>query len=718
MHWLNRHRLSILAGICFFFTALVLSLHFAAGVPFLSTVWRSEQGFEDLLRREGRKTRTHQDFVFLGIDQSTLSFEPFDPADVKGNRAFQLMTAHPYPWSREFWALLLDRLCQSGARLVIFDMSFDKPGDGDAEFQAALDRYRDKVVIGANFDFLGLQQTGEVKKIPPSPSIIPPPRLPDGSVGSQLDDDRVGYVVFFPDALDQKIRSARYTMTDLQLARQPPEPYEIPYESLSARAATKLGRADAIPRDLKPHIFRFSDPSAYLPYKLWEVFDPALWRANYKSGEFFKDKIVMIGSSAQIVHDVFDTPISPETPGPVIHLHALAALLDHEFIYDTSIWVDFATIVFFGLLAWVVLAIVRRATLNLISLTVISGTYLGLSRFLYDHWGILIMVVPALTAFLLSGVVGLALEYTLERLEKLRTRRTLERYVSKNLVKEILENPGGFYSSLLGARKPVTVLFSDLVGFTSLSEKADPAALVQQLNRYLSCMVPMVFDNGGTLDKFIGDAIMAVWGNVSSHGVAQDCKAAVRAALGMRSEMRKLNEAWKSEGVNQLAFGVGINQGEALIGNIGSYAPHERLDPTVIGDAVNLASRLEGLTRVYSVDILLGPTVAENVRDEFHLRSVARAQVKGKTEPVDIFTLIGARKDSVDPELLKWLETYEEALLKFRARDFKEAKILLSRFLEFYPDDFLAKMYLDRALEYEQQPPDEAWNAVEVFKKK
>src|SRR5437879_13887185 len=111
---------------------------------------------------------------------------------------------------------------------------------------------------------------------------------------------------------------------------------------------------------------------------------------------------------------------------------------------------------------------------------------------------------------------------------------------------------------MLGSRKPVTVLFSDLVGFTNLSEKADPAALVSQLNRYLSAMVPMVFDNGGTLDKFIGDAIMAVWGNVSSHGTTEDAKAAVRAALGMRREMAKLNQAWRAEGIGPLAVGFGV----------------------------------------------------------------------------------------------------------------------------------------------------------------
>ena len=167
-----------------------------------------------------------------------------------------------------------------------------------------------------------------------------------------------------------------------------------------------------------------------------------------------------------------------------------------------------------------------------------------------------------------------------------------------------------------------------------------------------------------------------------------------------------------------LAFGIGINHGEAIVGNIGSYEPHERLDPTVIGDAVNLASRLEALTRVYGVDILVGQSAADLVCDDFHLRSVARAQVKGKSEPVDVFTLIGARKDDVDPEFLKCLDVYEDAIRKFRDRNFKEAKILFSRFLEFYPDDSLAKMYLERALGYEQAPPDQTWNAVEVFRGK
>jgi adenylate cyclase len=351
----------------------------------------------------------------------------------------------------------------------------------------------------------------------------------------------------------------------------------------------------------------------------------------------------------------------------------------------------------------------------LVAIIAITAAYLAFARMAYDRWGLLLLVVPVLTGFLTSGLLSLGFEYALERLEKLRTRRTLERYVSKNLVKEILDNPDSFYSSLRGVRIPATILFSDIVGFTTMTESADPEKLVKQLNEYLSRMTAAVFENNGTLDKFIGDAVMAVWGNVSSRGVAEDAKACARAALAMRRELRVLNQKWAAEGTAAFAIGIGINQGDVLGGNIGSQ---EKADPTVIGDAVNLASRLEALTRIYALDILVGASASELIRDEFDLRSVALVQVKGKTKPVEIFTLIGAKKEVGDREFLERLETYEAGFRKFRERDFRQAKVLFSQFLEFYPDDSLARMYLERALEYEEQPPDEAWNAVEVFKKK
>jgi adenylate cyclase len=701
MHWFGRARLLVLTLICVFWTALILLGHFFPDVPFLSAPWRGEQSFEDLLRREGRKTAPPHDFVFLGLDQSTLQLPPLTAEEVAGNRALQLLTEQPFPWSREVWALLLDRLFAAGARLVMFDLIFSPPNDGDAAFHATLDRYRDKVVLGANFDVQNVAQV-----VTPNEALIPPP---------QMQDDRVGFVNFWADPIDEKIRAINYRVTDRQLANLPPHPGEEVYESLSARGLEKIGHGNDVPRDFRGHMIRFTEPDAFPPRPLYEVFDAKLWHANYADGAFFKDKIVIVGASAQVKHDVFDTPMSPVTSGPGLHLQAMAAAIDHEFLHPTPRGVDFALVGAAGLIAWSLVAFVRKPLLCLGALVAITVTYLGMARLLYDKTGLLLLTVPVLAALVLSGSFSLGFEYFLERLEKLRTRRTLERYVSKNLVKEILENPDSYYSTLRGVRVPVSILFSDLIGFTTLSEKADPEALVAHLNEYLTRMTSVIFTNGGTLDKFIGDAIMAVWGNVRSLGMAQDAKNCARAALAMRQELRQLNEKWRGEGRMGLGMGIGINQGEVIVGNVGSQ---ERMDPTVIGDAVNLASRLEGLTRIYGVDILVGGSGAELVRDEVHLRSIARVQVKGKTKPVDIFTFVSARDEMVDPEFLKWLETYEEGLEKFRSRDFTRGKILFSRFLEFYPDDVLAKMYLERALEYEQAPPDEAWEAVEVFQKK
>ncbi len=672
-------------------------------MPVLSLPRRGEQAFEDLLRRQGRKTAPRADFVFVGIDQQSLQLDNMGPEEIMGNRALELMTERPFPWSRQLWALLLDRLFASGARLVIFDMIFNPPNEGDAAFRMALDRYRDRVVIGANFD---AQQNTQL--ILPNATLIPPPAY---------DDDRVGFVNFWPGE-DGTLRSARFSTSDRQFLGGQPRADEPIYTSLAARALQKLGRNADVPADQRDHLLRFMAADAYPALPLWQIFDPHTWHANLRDGAPFKDKIVMVGSAAQIQHDFVATPLNPATPGPALHLQVMAAALAHEYLRETPAPLVLALIIAAGLTAFSIVAVSRQPSLRLLGLGGDCAIYIIAARLLYDHSGFLLNTVPALSCLLLGGLSALGLDYALERREKLRTRRTLERYVSKNLVKEILENPAGYYSSMRGSRKPVTVLFSDLVGFTTLSEKADPEELVPHLNEYLSHMVNVVFENDGTLDKFIGDAIMAVWGNVRSQGVAKDAKACAHAALGMRHELKKLNEKWNVEGRIPLAMGIGINQGEAVIGNIGSYQPHERLDPTVIGDAVNLASRLEGLTRIYGVDILVGASAAELIRDDFYLRSVARAQVKGKSEPADVFTIVEARDSKLEQEVLIRLETYEDGIRKFRNRDFSQAKILFARYLEFYPDDLLAKIYLERALQYEQTPPDGEWNAVEVFQKK
>ena len=207
MHWFSRARLLVLTLICLFWTGLIFVGHFFPTAPFISVPWRGEQSFEDLLRREGRKTTPPRDFVFLGIDQSTLQLPPLTPEELAGNRPLQLISERPYPWSRELWALLLDRLFAAGARLVMIDLLFNPPNDGDPAFHAALDRYRDKVVVGANFD---MENGAQV--ITPNSTLIPPP---------QILDDRVGFVNFFPDSIDGETRAATYRVTARQLVGSP-----------------------------------------------------------------------------------------------------------------------------------------------------------------------------------------------------------------------------------------------------------------------------------------------------------------------------------------------------------------------------------------------------------------------------------------------------------------------------------------------------------------
>jgi adenylate cyclase len=370
MHWFARARLLVLTFICLFWTGLIFLGHFFPAAPFVSAPWRGEQSFEDLLRREGRKTTAPRDFVFLGIDQSTLQLPPLTAEEVAGNRAFQLMTERPFPWSREVWALLLDRLFGAGARLVTFDLLFNPPNEGDPAFHAALDRYQNKVVVGANFDMENGAQA-----VTPNDALIPPP---------QLLDNRVGFVNFWPDTIDGKVRAVAYRVTNRQLAGLPPYPNEEIYESLSARALTKLGHGNDVPRDFRGHMIRFTALDAFEPRPLYEVFDPKFWHANYGDGAFFKDKIVLVGPSAQVLHDLVDTPISPTTLGPALHLQAMAAALGHEFLRPTPPTTGLALVGVAGLVAWSLVAFLRRPLLCLGAFVAVAVVYVGAARLFYD----------------------------------------------------------------------------------------------------------------------------------------------------------------------------------------------------------------------------------------------------------------------------------------------------------------------------------------------
>lgn len=232
------------------------------------------------------------------------------------------------------------------------------------------------------------------------------------------------------------------------------------------------------------------------------------------------------------------------------------------------------------------------------------------------------MIVPA--------TFGIAFQFLLEQLERLRTRSLLERYVSKNVAKTILEDQRSFIESLSGRKQSVTVLFSDIRGFTSMTESSDAAKLVAQLNEYFLEMVGVVLKENGTLQKFIGDAIMSAWGDTHSEGLAEDARRAVSAALQMRAALVRLNEKWTSQpDRTKLKIGIGVNHGDIIVGNIGHP---QRMEFTVLGDGVNLAARLESATKQFHTDILVGEETEKLTREFFVYRNVGAIAFKGKNQ--------------------------------------------------------------------------------------
>jgi adenylate cyclase len=268
-------------------------------------------------------------------------------------------------------------------------------------------------------------------------------------------------------------------------------------------------------------------------------------------------------------------------------------------------------------------------------------------------------------------------------------------------------------NTLVGVRKPVTILFSDVRGFTSMTEGADPTLLVLQLNEYFKEMVRIVFVQHGSLDKFIGDAVMALWGSITTQGVEKDAQHAVASALAMKKALAQLNVNWQQRGMKELAFGIGINHGDVIVGNLGS---EEKMEVSVIGDAVNLASRLEALTKEYRLDLLVGEAMVPLVQNRFVLRTVGSVQVKGKTIPVRIFTVMADKEAGERPPA--WLPRYEEGIKLYRQRQFAEAEEIFLECVRAAPDDHLSKVYLDECRDLIAHPPGLDWNTVVVMKSK
>jgi adenylate cyclase len=695
-----RHR--ILTVICLSITALLIALHwqqwFLGGAERASRDWLLTNNF-------GRRSPENPRIVFLAIDENTRTLDAVFSDDFEKSATLRLMR-EGFPFNRAVWAMVIERLVDSGAKAVVLDLVFPGPREGDDAFRLALERHRDRVVIGTNLVTTEQEEAGvglvshPKKHVLPTPGLQPPPDGPSW----------LGFVNVYPDE-DFLVRRIFYRTTLLDLTGIPGAADSEEIFSLGARGLEKAGFTGRIPKTRQSVMFRYAED--FRPRSLHEIFVEEQWKAPpYNSGEFFREKIVLIGSSEQSSEDRLQTPFGVKT-GPQIHLSAMNAALNRDFLTETSRLVDVALIAGGGILAWVLGAFVRRPMLRLLLLAIAVVLWQQIAQTVTNHLDIVPILLSPLLALTASGITWATWEQVLDRVERQRTRRALERYVSKDAVHEILDNPGSYLNSLGGVRKEITVLFSDVRGFTSLTEVADEQALVKQLNEYFEEMVSIVFANHGTLDKFIGDAVMAHWGSIVTEGAATDAHHAVTTVLQMRKALVRLNAAWRKRGIHEMNVGFGVNHGKAIVGNLGCEA---KMEVSVIGDAVNLGSRLEGVTKQYKIDICLGEQVAAFVRESFIVRSVDLIVVKGKTKPVAVFTVIDKRgPGTTEPA---WLARHEEAVRLYRAGDFPAAEKVWGDVLTEAPGDAITELFIGRCGELQKTPPVPPWTGVYEMKDK
>lgn len=665
---------------------------------------RWEYGFRDMLSREGRLNRPDSRLFFLARDSDamiTSDTAEFSKDDVppEDYHALKLM-AERWPWSYEVWALLCERLLTGGARAVVLDIVFWQSDRGEAEFRRVLEKFPGRIVLASD-----LAKGQHVKAW----------RLPARSLLPDVSPEHpaIGYDTLLPD-FDGKFRRPFFqaTLEQLHGGIEPDARTQTVSSSLAWRGATKLGRIN-LGRPFQRHLFRYTGPPGSFPvFSMFNVF--AYWESNCRNGKLFEDKVVMVGDSGSILHDEAQTPFGT-MPGPEIHLNLINALLHGEFLHELPPWIGNLLIALAAVAAWLLTVLVKKTWLRGLAFVFAGAGFVFLVVVAYNRADTIVLAIPPVLAFGVAGLVSFVYDFTNETLEKLRIRRTLEAYVSKDVVREVLDNPESYLSKLGGERESVALIMTDLRGFTTMSESMDSTQLVAQLNEYLSIMVDDIFSRRGSVDKFIGDAILAVWGHVKSEGPAQDATLAVEAALLMRESLRRLNTDWEKRGLRGFQMGIGVNYGEVIFGNIGSS---RKMEPTVIGDAVNTASRLEGLTKDYGRDLLIGEAAADLIGNSFRLQLVDKVTMKGKTKPVRIYSIVSRGNEPIEPQMAEHLKAYELAQTSYSAGNFKEAKALFEGCLQYSPDDPLLRMYITRCTTFMDRPLQEAWTGVHVAEHK
>ena len=648
-------------------------------------------------------------------------------------------TPDRWPWPRSYYAHVIENLEEAGAAVIGLDVMLDQSDDSnpqsDDRLAGVLRKYDNIVLTGkllrssTNYSYSTL--------IPPYEKFISGPTSwglaaleadADGffrrySVGQMYGDS------LLPSFAAEILRKFLPNSNTVSLTIDKDYFVLNPYHILKFDPASMLinfsGPAFSFPYYSFDTILDDKDFDLRADFDMNAFDDPGDSTlglpAGLKYSGSLKGKIVLIGSSMHELHDNFPTPfmehrnnsgqeVLAEMPGVEIHANALQTILSGNYLKTLS---RFSTLLILLFLSALIFLSTRLASTLL---SAILGVVLIIVYTVINAWAfsanniILPVMAPVLT--LLFAYTGFTVyNYFLSLQEKKMLRGAFAYYVPETVIQDIVNNPEKL--KLGGEERVVTVMFTDVAGFTTISEALKPRELVGLLNEYLTAMTDIVLKHKGVIDKYEGDAIMAEFGVPVPF--EEHARAACSTALEMQHQLRLMRKAWAKRGMPELSARVGINTGEVIVGNMGS---RDVFDYTVMGDHVNLGARLEGANKFYGTNIMISEFTHEVVRDHFLTRPLDLIRVKGKKKPVEVFELVAANDTKFTDNFFKLMELFGRGIAAYRNQKWMDAADIFSYCLKLFPEDKPSEIYYKRCFEYKQNPPGNDWDGVTIMTEK
>ncbi|TAL38512.1 MAG: CHASE2 domain-containing protein [Spirochaetes bacterium] len=462
------------------------------------------------------------------------------------------------------------------------------------------------------------------------------------------------------------------------------------FKGIQDEAATSAEKLKSAPkRDLQEYVTNLQNLSA--AFKLVSEVDQ------------LRDKTGIIGLTATATQDMGVTPVSSEYPMVGTYHNIFNTIVQNNYIHKAHPLINILIMLAIALAAGLLIQrlsamqIIVAIIAGFIGVTVVSVLVFALADVWLDQLGI------TLSLLLPSVAIG-AIKFASEESQKRFIKSAFSNYLSPLVIDEIIKNPESL--QLGGELREISIFFSDVAGFSTISEKLNPQQLVALLNEYLSEMTDIILGYGGTVDKYEGDAIIAFFG--APHPFPDHAQRLCFAAIDMKKRLAELRDEWRKTGRDELKVRMGMNTGNAVVGNMGSKM---RMDYTMMGDAVNLAARLEGVNKKYGTYAMIAENTYEQAKDVIEARELDIIRVVGKEEPTKVYELLG-RKGSLPDYMHEMLEKYYEGLAAWREREWKAARSAFRSALKIVENDGASKTYYDRCTEFIENPPPKSWDGV------